>query len=200
MKRPGKERILEFWQNSTSQPKQTPATAEQTIDLDSERVFADFFTETHVLVFRYIYGLNGGPQEAVEDLAAETFLRAWKSRHSFVGTYAAAIGWVLAIARNLVIDNQRQKSQQGPVEEITDDITESATPDPEMHLVLSEQQHILQGLLQELPVQQREMLVLRYILGWKVKHIADYLGVPPNTVSVNIRRALTKLRSIWPRS
>jgi DNA-directed RNA polymerase specialized sigma24 family protein len=47
-------------------------------------------------------------------------------------------------------------------------------------------------------VEQREILVLRYVLGWPVKRIGEYLGILENTVSVSIRRSLQRLRDRWP--
>jgi len=46
----------------------------------------------------------------------------------------------------------------------------------------------------------REILVLRYLLGWHVKQVADYLKMNENTVSVTIRRALKSLQRDWPDS
>jgi DNA-directed RNA polymerase specialized sigma24 family protein len=40
--------------------------------------------------------------------------------------------------------------------------------------------------------------VLRYLLGWHVKQVADYLKMNENTVSVTIRRALKSLQRDWP--
>ena len=70
--------------------------------------FASFYNETYLSVFRYIYGLTGGPPAEVEDLTAETYMRAWKSRDGYRGEADLVIGWVLRIARNLVIDSYRR--------------------------------------------------------------------------------------------
>ena len=78
--------------------------------------FANFYERTYLPVFRYLYGLTGGPQEDVEDLTAETFVRAWHARRSFRGDWQASLGWVMKIARNLVIDDSRRRRVR-PVEE-----------------------------------------------------------------------------------
>ena len=65
-------------------------------------------------------------------------------------------------------------------------------------LLIQEQVRILQGLLQNLNAEQREMIVLRYILDWPVNRIAGHLGMLENTVSVNLRRILQRLRENWP--
>ncbi len=57
---------------------------------------------------------------------------------------------------------------------------------------------VLHGQLALLPDDQREMLVLRYLIGWRVNEIAAHLGVTENNVSITIRCALARLRRDWP--
>lgn len=53
--------------------------------LAAPSAFRKLYERNRLPVFRYVYGLTGGPQEEAEDLTAETFLRAWKARHDFQG-------------------------------------------------------------------------------------------------------------------
>jgi RNA polymerase sigma-70 factor (ECF subfamily) len=169
--------------------------------LDADR-FAQLFNQTHLPVFRYIYGLHGGPQYEVEDLTAETFTRAWKARHRFVGDEDAALRWLIQIARNLVIDSSRRSKVRGThhsIEDIGIHIhLHSRDLSPEEQIANQEQYKTLWLLLKNLPYQQREMLILRYMLGWQVKQIASHLDMAENTVSVYLRRILMRLRKEWP--
>jgi RNA polymerase sigma-70 factor (ECF subfamily) len=63
-----------------------------------------------------------------------------------------------------------------------------------------DQEHlrILRALVAQLPDSQRELLVLRYLLDWRITHIATHVGMAENTVSVTIRRTLQRLRRTWP--
>lgn len=149
------------------------------------------------MVFRYIYGLHGGPTENVEDLTAETYLRAWQKRQGFRGDEQAAIGWIFRIAHNLVVDSHRRATTHPPPDALPESLTRPED-NPEHHTLADEQAAALNQALAQLPLHQREMLVLRYMLGWTVKDIAAYLGKNENTVSVNIRRALQHLRENWP--
>ena len=164
----------------------------------TQAAFQALYLETHLSVFRYIYGLNGGSIPDAEDVTADTFTRAWKSRARFAGDADAALGWLLKIARNRVIDMHRQyhrrKTDTG-IEQM-----ELVAPDagPEEQVILDEQSQILQGLLRELPDDKREMLVLRYMLGWPVQRIAQHFDLRENTVSATIRRSLQQLRANWP--
>ncbi|MFZ0544153.1 MAG: sigma-70 family RNA polymerase sigma factor [Candidatus Promineifilaceae bacterium] len=166
--------------------------------LHSPEQFGRLYQEKHMLVFRHIYGLCGGPTPLVEDLTAETFMRGWRARADFTGDSKAATGWLLRIARNLVIDHQRSGIERNTVL-FSDDFEQgSQTGLPEEELILAEQQAVLITLLQELPLQKREMVTLRYLLEWRVREIADYLEIPENTVSVTIQRSLRQMRNRWP--
>jgi RNA polymerase sigma-70 factor (ECF subfamily) len=172
------------------------------INLHDADSFAHLFNKTHLHIFRYIYGLSGGPRHEVEDLTAETYTRAWKARHRFKGDEDAAFRWLIQIARNLVIDISRRtkvRGKQESFEEISyQGILQSGDLTPEEQITKQSEYKILVTLLNNLAYQQREMLVLRYILGWQVKRIATHLNMPENTVSVYIRRTLEKLRKDWP--
>ena len=164
-----------------------------TLAVQNTEAFSVLYEDTHLLIFRYIYGLHGGPQQAVEDLTAETYLRAWKSRHRFNGDEKAATGWLLKIARNLVIDTQRRWA----VRRVFNTVVSVVTPSPETEVMNREQHQEVWQALQALPIQQREILILRYMLDWQVKAIAAYMELKENTVSVKIRRALQYLRDHW---
>jgi RNA polymerase sigma-70 factor (ECF subfamily) len=172
--------------------------------LEEAESFAQLYARAHLIVFRFIYGLHGGPSQEVEDLTTETFMRAWKARKRFEGDQEAALSWLLQIARNLVIDTRRRKSVRGEeqyLEELSDYLQFAApAPNPEEQSLKKEQFRILWEQIQALPPEQREMIVLRYILGWQVKRIAAHSGLLENTVSVTLRRILMRLRRNWPES
>ena len=165
--------------------------------LEAPEAFAKLYDRSHLIVFRFIYGLHGGPAEEVEDLTAETFLRAWNARRSFDGSDEAALSWLLRIARNLVVDVYRKQKSRGVEQELTLDVP-TREAGPEECALHGEQVDLLLSLMDRLPIQQREILVLRYVVNWPVKRIAGHLGLLDNTVSVNIRRALHRLKQNWP--
>ena len=172
--------------------------------LQKTETFALLFEQHHLTVFRFIYGLSGGTLHNVEDLTAETFMRAWKARCRFEGDQRAALGWLLTIARNLVIDSARRNKIRQDEQLIADlDECQQLFPDPtsesaEGQVLRREQIGILFLQLTNLPSERREMLVLRYILGWSVKEVASHLGMLENTVSVYLHRAIEQLRRDWP--
>jgi RNA polymerase sigma-70 factor (ECF subfamily) len=144
-------------------------------------------------VFRYIYALTGGSQDDAEDLTAETFLRAWKARHQFSGEMDLAIGWLIRIAKRLVIDKYRRtvRATHNPPTGL------QLEPTPEQVTIHDEQQRFLISLVEGLPDEQREIIVLRYLLGWRVNDIARHMGASENKISVSVHRTLSRLREKW---
>ena len=164
-----------------------------------EAAFSALYDRTYLIVFRYVYGLCGGPAQDVEDITAETYLRAWRARESFTGDGEAATGWLLQIARRLVIDAYRRRSARPDGNEAPPEFVAAPDAGPEEEAQAREQWRALWRLLAGLPPDQREMLVLRYMLGWRVNRIARHFGLAENTVSVTIRRVLGRLRKAWPK-
>jgi RNA polymerase sigma-70 factor, ECF subfamily len=183
--------------NGHSPPLQDPDT------------FGQFYNRTHLIVFRFIYGINGGPTQDVDDLTAETYLRAWKARRRFHGNDQAALGWLFTIARHLVIDAYRRNKIRKEEHSLDSDNISvdswqaiqgqySQENDPEELVTSFDQFRILWSLVQTLSIEKRELIVLRYMVGWQVKQISDHLHMKENTVSVYLNRTLEELRNQWP--
>jgi RNA polymerase sigma-70 factor (ECF subfamily) len=163
-------------------------------------VFSRLYEKTYFPVFRYIFGLSGGPPQEVEDLTAETYARAWKARQRFTGDEDAALRWFLQIARNLIIDQSRRHKAHELEENFSIDLLVDPAQLPETDVIAQEQIVTLWQLLATLTTDVREMLVLRYMLGWQVRQIARHLGLNENTVTVTIKRTLRNLQRDWPQS
>lgn len=155
--------------------------------------FARFFEQSHEKVFRYVMVLTAGNQAEAEDVTAEAFLRAWEKRGQFTGSPAAALGWVIAIARNRLID-QRRAENAHPTQALPEDDLPEPAADLEDLLIGDEQVDAVLAALQTLPFAQRNLVTLRYALGWPVKDIAAHLGRTENAVSVDLRRALARVQ------
>lgn len=159
--------------------------------------FRRLYEETHLIVFRYVCGLLGYAGAEADDLAAETYFRAWNARRSFTGDQKAAVGWLLRIARNLVIDAYRREKARGESEDIDELPLPSSEGEPEQAALEKERGQALWKSVQKLPASHREIITLRYLLGWPVWEIAAQVGIVENTVSQIIHRSLEKLRKDW---
>ena len=170
--------------------------------LDPES-FSLLYDRTHTTIFRFIFGNHGGPIEEVEDLTADTYFRAWKARHRFAGDERDALCWLFTIARHLLIDAPRHKKSSSVEPMIRLDESNFETfvdhnqATPEEQAVFQDQFNHLWHTLHLLPQDKREILVLRYMIGWKVKDIADFMHKEENTISVTIKRSLEQIRQDW---
>lgn len=161
--------------------------------ISSPADFRELYERDRLSVFRYIYGLTGGLQADAEDLTAETFLRAWNARHRFVGDRTSATGWLIRIAKRLVIDEYRRKLQASRNHHSAPEAGSS----PEQDAIAGEQKQFLGRVLSELTEEQREIVTLRYLLGRRVTDIARHLGASENNISVILHRSLSRLREKW---
>ena len=98
-----------------------------------------------------------------------------------------------------MIDAYRRRSARPDGNEAPPEFVAAPDAGPEEEAQAREQWRVLWQLLVDLPPDQREMLVLRYMLGWRVNRIARHFGLAENTVSVTIRRVLGRLRKAWPK-
>lgn len=168
--------------------------------LQNADTFTRLYEQTYLTVFRYAYGLSACSRQEAEDLTAETYARAWKQRHRFNGDEQAALGWLLRIARNLAIDASRRGKVRDVDENANVELLLDPRVAPEVDIIAREQIALLWRMLGSLSSDVREMIVLRYMLGWQVRQMANYLGVNENTISVTIRRTLKSLQREWPQA
>jgi RNA polymerase sigma-70 factor, ECF subfamily len=163
------------------------------LDLQNSEVFSQVFLETHTQVYRYLYGMTGGPAEEVEDLLAETYSRAWQARSRFHGEETAVLFWLLKIARNQVFDAYRRKKARiaaSSTDETAAPQVPAPEPGPEQRLIDLQTREEVWQTLQQFSNEVKEMLILRYFMDWQIKQIARYLGKQETAVTMAIQRAL----------
>jgi len=129
-----------------------------------------------------------------EDLAQESYLRAFKFFGSFHG--ANARGWLLTIVRNTCYTWFRENRAEELTTSFNEEIhsTEADPFDPQKLLLQRESSQLLKQALEELPLEFREVLVLRELEGLSYKEIAVIADIPPGTVMSRLARARTRLK------
>jgi RNA polymerase sigma factor (sigma-70 family) len=126
-----------------------------------------------------------------EDVAQETFVRAWRHAATYDARRGRVPTWLLTIARNLAIDRARVRAPT-PVdpEVIASELELSPEADP---IDLAERERVRQAM-GALPDDQRRALVLAMYAGKTAREISELDGVPLGTVKTRIRGAMLKLR------
>ena len=138
---------------------------------------------------------------AAEDVAQETFVRAWRGLGRFRGESAFKT-WLYRIATNVARTHLDRRGRQSRIgDRSLDDESEplqaadvpSPAPDAETSLVRRE---AIDRALAELPDELRVALVLRDVEGLDYKEIAGVTGAPIGTVESRIFRARRRLRTL----
>ena len=152
-------------------------------------------------VYTYIV-LTIKNQQLAEDLFQETFIKVIQSLRG--GKYkdnGRFLSWVIRIAHNLIIDHFRKEKQMNS---ISNDDTEVdlfnsrkfSDKNIEEIIVSSQIKSELRTLINELPSDQREVVLLRHYGELSFKEIADQTGVSINTALGRMRYALINLRKM----
>jgi RNA polymerase sigma-70 factor, ECF subfamily len=161
------------------------------------QLFARYRRELQAHAYRIV-----GSHEDAEDLAQETFLRAWDKRASFRGR-SSFRPWLYRIATNACLTalaRQRGRGQHrpGPKAVDSDRLLEAiATRDalPDAAVVSNETVELaLVVAIQHMPPRQRAVLVLRDVLGWSAKDAAALLETSIASVNSALQRARETLR------
>jgi RNA polymerase sigma-70 factor (ECF subfamily) len=148
--------------------------------------------------------LTGNPADA-EDVAQEAYLRAYRYFDAFQGGNIRV--WLLTIVRNSFVtwarENRSNRLLFVPDTPVPDSADREETVwgvpprDPEAMLLRSLDSQMLERLMQRLPAEYREMLLLREVEDLSYKEIAVVTGVPIGTVMSRLARARLALRRQW---
>ena len=166
--------------------------AEKSVRL--EKIVASLFDSLRDPVYRYLYRLIGDRNEA-EDLVQEAFLRLYIYLDEG-NRPENARAWVLRVAHNLAVDQQRKKNPiafghgSGWVWIAEHQI--DPAPDPEQHFLQLERRQRVRRSLIRLSPQEQHCLDLR-TEGLCYREIAEVLGIRPVTVVTFLRRAIQKI-------
>ncbi len=131
----------------------------------------------------------------IEECINDTFLAVWHHGDQFSGEPEDFRKWIYAIARSKAIDSYRKEMRQR--ERITaeePDYNTQLTQSAEDELFLAEEQAEIKGLLNQLEVTDREIFIMKYMLGMRSDEIADRLGLTRTAVDNRIFRGKKKLK------
>jgi RNA polymerase sigma-70 factor (ECF subfamily) len=128
-----------------------------------------------------------------EDLAQETFVRAYRALPNFRGD-AQVRSWLYRIASNLAL-NAVQRRREYPTEMLPETPAASTAAQPGRQTELSALREALEAAIDELPEDLRRPLILREYEGLSYQDIADRTGLPLNTVRTRILRGRRALRT-----
>ena len=152
-------------------------------------------------VFRFcLHYLKG--VETAKEMTQETYLRIYAARERF-DVDRKFKPWMLCIARNLCLNELKRKktvrmetleSYASYAREDTGELLRSDQDGPMEVLMAKERKQALLRVLNELPDEAREVVVLRYFQGMSARDIAEIIGSTEGAVRTRMHRILKQLR------
>jgi len=152
-------------------------------------------------VFGYILLLVKN-QTIAEDVFQDTFVKVIKSlqenKYTDNGRF---VSWVMRIAHNLIIDYFRKEKQLKTYSNDQSEVDVFNSPkfsekNVEEHMVFEQILSEVRVLVDELPEEQREVVLLRHYAGLSFKEIAEQTNVSINTALGRMRYALINMRKV----
>jgi len=196
--------------DKTKRQDNQPLTDEQLLQQYSqghteafEELIRRYWRELYHFLYRFL-----GDKMLVEDVFQETFLQLHLSAGQF--DYSKRLKpWLFTIAANKAKDALRRKARQKASEldaEIASheeeavrfvDIMPSDLPPPDETIENQEISSIVQTIVQQMPENLREVLILSYFHDFAYKDIAEILGVPLGTVKSRLHAAVKDFARRW---
>jgi len=184
-------------QGNKNQPSFEPETSEkykveklvvQAVNGDTD-AFGDLYIIFVEKIYRYVF-YHIKSKMAAEDITGEVFLKAWRAIGSCRGKESTFSPWLYRIAHNQLVDEIRKKDRHVSLEldnvEIISDSESSVERYPEKQELLK--------LIDRLPSNQRQVILLKFIEGMDNREIAKIMNKSEGAIRVTQMRALAALR------
>ncbi|WP_394579745.1 RNA polymerase sigma factor SigX [Cytobacillus firmus] len=162
-----------------------------------DSVFDELYKKYHQDVFQFLFYMVKN-KELAEDLVQEVYIRVLKSYERFEGKSSEKT-WLFSIARNVAIDSfRKQKGWKQKIMEKFDWSTQQVKdelPLPDEIAVQREEIQMIYRCLDLCTIDQRLVIIMRYIHELTITETADSLGWTESKVKTTQHRALKVLKN-----
>jgi RNA polymerase sigma-70 factor, ECF subfamily len=155
------------------------------------REFGALYDRHFQQIYRFVYS-RVREQTAAEDVTSEVFIKALKAMPRYQDTGRPFAAWLYQIAVNAIADRYRSMKPSQPLEDFHD--LSVAGPAIEEQAAQRDEIRRIWAIVEELPVQQRMALVLKFQEDMKIEDIAVAMGKTAGAVKLLIHRGVTRLR------
>ncbi len=164
----------------------------------SENAWEEFIRTHAHHIFTMSYRFTRRREEA-EELTQDVLVRACQTLSSYRGEAGSLCGWIMRVARNLIIDHYRRTCREvrcDPIPETALAISDPRAPDPLQCLARAEIAAVVHAALQRLSPVIREVVVLHNLEGMALHEVAAALHIPQGTVKSRLNRGHRELARI----
>ena len=177
-----------YEKQSSSDPSWTWAAWNATAYQKDKEQFAALYKKYIDTIYNYFWYRVGHDHDVAEDLAQETFVRAYQALPNFKITGTSYVSYLLTIAHNLLVNYYRSPKP------ISIEATGVDVPQ-EIWSAIETKDNIssMWRAIQQLSTKERDILYLKYRKDYKVSEIAAIVGRSENAVKLVLSRARKKL-------
>ena len=166
----------------------------------NESALGDLITRHKQRIYSFIYSKVYN-RDVAEDIFQDTFIKVIRTlKRGKYNEEGKFLPWVMRIAHNLVIDHFR-KNNRMPKFENKDDfnifsVLSDGSLNAEKQIIKGQVEDDVRRLIEELPEDQKQVLVMRMYKDMSFKEISEQTGVSINTALGRMRYALINLRKV----
>lgn len=165
-------------------------------------VFHDLYEKYHQEIYQFIFYMTKN-RETAEDLVQEVYIRVMKAYDRFEGKSSEKT-WMYSIARNVTIDYFRK--QRGWKDKVFSNfdwdkkVIKDNRPVPEEVVILHDNVQEIYQCLNRCTVNQKAVIILRYIQAMSISETADVLDWSESKVKTTQHRALKAIKKMMEES
>lgn len=158
--------------------------------------FRAFYTKHFDRVYRFVFFRVANNADVAEDLTSEIFMKALRSFEKYDEAKSES-AWIMTIARNHLINHYRDKKEQVDLDDVKFSLQGI---DGERQVELEEDVRSLYEVMNTLTPQERRIIELKHLQGYKNKEIAEVLGKTEGACRIELHRAMKRLTSLMNES
>lgn len=151
-------------------------------------------------IYGFIYS-KLSDRDISDDIFQDTFIKVIKTlKSNSYNEEGKFLPWVMRISHNLIIDHYR-RTKKMPMNRETEEfsifsIMSDNVPNIESKIITAQVENDLRKLIEELPDEQKEVLMMRMYQDLSFKEISEMTGVSINTALGRMRYAIMNLRKV----
>lgn len=164
------------------------------VEAEADAFVTSLYSEYAAALVSVVMRLNGGDRQWAEDVAQETFIRAWRHTRGLLAERGARsmMPWLVTVARRIVINDRRSRGTR-PMEVDDTLLSTIAVPDDTERMLL---RTVLTEALAELTPAHRTVVVEICVHDRTTAEVSSLMGIPCGTVKSRMYYALRHLRSV----
>jgi RNA polymerase sigma-70 factor (ECF subfamily) len=158
-----------------------------------QAAFAELYNAYVEKIYKYIYYKVGNAPDA-EDLCEQVFLKAWEAIGRYTWCGYPFSSWLYKLAHNVVVDHYRTRREAVPLDTAFATSDEPVDPDTTLQQMVEAAE--LREAINQLTVEQRQVIALKFIEGYENTEIAQMMNKKEGAIRALQYRALRSLQGI----